>query len=1172
MRMAATIVIIVLAQAACLAQDEGLVAHYTFDALHGQTLPDVSGSGADGVVNGATLIESPHGRALRFDGVDDYIELGAPDALRLAGDLTVEAWVRISLEGKIAGERANGHWLIFGDASGLAVLRNYNLRVTHQNKLRFEWGDEGEYDDIEVDASFLDGEWHHLAAVAESASNYYLYLDGELLLHRPAGLPITRTNGGPFRIGGWGSGFLRGDIDEVRLYSRALSSGEIRAHAQVPAGETRLALDAGYSYASRGFHAEVFCEDMTGRAAGLSVGVTGPDGAAIARETHDAAEQTRPGSQRWSLDLLLPAEVIAGDYVVRCAVVDADGVELASQSETVPCTERPAWLDSKVGASEWIPPPFEPVAFAQTPAGLELQPWGRRMLVDDSPVLGAIDSAGARLLARPIAIVAQVDDEPVRWVCSAPRIVEAAADRVVFERECDGGALRLLITARVEYDGFLRLDWRVRANRALTLQQLIFELPVAPEAATHLYAWPSRTSGALTEPQTSRFRPLIFLSTEERGLCWTAESDEGWRPASFDRAMEILPGETETLVRMNIIGRDTTMDAGDELGYSFGLIATPVRPMARTMWEARLERQRPYADEYAWIDGEVEGRPALERFAELGARGLLVWRWWDAFSYTLPLGHEERFPELVRACHERGLQVVPYAIGFLFSEGAPEARYFTDDFVIVPRREWFIDRLPGLDNQMTWRACRGGPWQDWALATTAQCMDEYDTDGVYLDGTTSPEACMNRLHGCGYVRPDGRTGPTFPVFETREFMKRLYTIVKSRKPDGHVDAHVSGCYNVPAIAFTTATWNGEHLGPIDHLLDRLPLDMFRTEFMGHNVGVPADLLYYRMGGFRRCAGLALLHDVPTRAETLDDLKLLSELWRVRGQFGCEEAQFTGYWAIGDLATASPEGAYVSIWRRPESGVLAVIDNLGREAATVHVRFDLAALGLVGASAIDAISGAALAPAEGAVSLDLDAQDWRLVWLQPHDMAAAPGPVAEGAALANAGAQPTQPPPTRLTIETTKGPITVELFDDRAPITAGNFLLLAESGFYNGMTFHRFEPGFVIQGGDPLGDGTGGPGFTIPREIVPGLIHERGTLSMARRIEPDTAGSQFFICLTREECACLDGGYAAFGRVIEGMDVVDRIRPGDRMIRVRVNSESPHAAAARQAARAARVPD
>jgi len=176
-------------------------------------------------------------------------------------------------------------------------------------------------------------------------------------------------------------------------------------------------------------------------------------------------------------------------------------------------------------------------------------------------------------------------------------------------------------------------------------------------------------------------------------------------------------------------------------------------------------------------------------------------------------------------------------------------------------------------------------------------------------------------------------------------------------------------------------------------------------------------------------------------------------------------------------------------------------------------------------------------------------------------------------LPETGAAPETPAaPTRLALRTLQGAITVELFDDRAPITAGNFLLLAEEGFYDGLSFHRVEPRFVIQGGDPLGNGTGGPGFTIPLEVAPGLTHDRGTLSMARRTERDTAGCQFFICLTREKCACLDGDYAAFGRVIEGMDVVNRIRCGDYIIRVQVESESPRAAAAREAARAARVPE
>ena len=125
-----------------------------------------------------------------------------------------------------------------------------------------------------------------------------------------------------------------------------------------------------------------------------------------------------------------------------------------------------------------------------------------------------------------------------------------------------------------------------------------------------------------------------------------------------------------------------------------------------------------------------------------------------------------------------------------------------------------------------------------------------------------------------------------------------------------------------------------------------------------------------------------------------------------------------------------------------------------------------------------------------------------------------------------------------TIETNRGTIGVELFEERAPVTAGNFIKLAEDGFYDGVIFHRVIEGFMIQGGDPEGTGTGGPGYTIDDEFHPELRHDaKGTLSMANA-GPNTGGSQFFITLA--PTPWLDDRHAVFGRVIEGMDVVDEI--------------------------------
>ncbi|MCA9286146.1 MAG: peptidylprolyl isomerase [Phycisphaerales bacterium] len=128
---------------------------------------------------------------------------------------------------------------------------------------------------------------------------------------------------------------------------------------------------------------------------------------------------------------------------------------------------------------------------------------------------------------------------------------------------------------------------------------------------------------------------------------------------------------------------------------------------------------------------------------------------------------------------------------------------------------------------------------------------------------------------------------------------------------------------------------------------------------------------------------------------------------------------------------------------------------------------------------------------------------------------------------------------RLTIGTEFGNIVVELWNDVAPLHAENFLKLANAGFYNNLSFHRIIPGFVIQGGCPRGDGTGGPGWRVKAEFNE-REHQPGTLSMARSADPDSAGSQFFICLTRDHCRHLDRQYTAFGQVVEGMDVVKKI--------------------------------
>ena len=140
------------------------------------------------------------------------------------------------------------------------------------------------------------------------------------------------------------------------------------------------------------------------------------------------------------------------------------------------------------------------------------------------------------------------------------------------------------------------------------------------------------------------------------------------------------------------------------------------------------------------------------------------------------------------------------------------------------------------------------------------------------------------------------------------------------------------------------------------------------------------------------------------------------------------------------------------------------------------------------------------------------------------------------------------------IYTAKGVMKVAFYDQDAPNTVANFVKLSKQGYYDGLTFHRVIPNFVIQGGCPKGDGTGGPGYAIDCELTGGnQYHDRGVLSMAHAGR-NTGGSQFFICHNRQNTAHLDRNHTCFGKVYEGLEVVDAIRANDRIEKIVITEE------------------
>lgn len=137
------------------------------------------------------------------------------------------------------------------------------------------------------------------------------------------------------------------------------------------------------------------------------------------------------------------------------------------------------------------------------------------------------------------------------------------------------------------------------------------------------------------------------------------------------------------------------------------------------------------------------------------------------------------------------------------------------------------------------------------------------------------------------------------------------------------------------------------------------------------------------------------------------------------------------------------------------------------------------------------------------------------------------------------------------IKTSKGDMVVEFYEQDAPVTVKNFVDLSKKGFYNGLNFHRVIPNFVIQGGCPQGNGAGGPGYTIPCELSGNnQYHDKGVLSMAHAGR-NTGGSQFFICHNRQNTQHLDRNHTCFGKVVEGLEVIDLVQQGDKIVSIEI---------------------
>jgi hypothetical protein len=976
--------------AALHAAEPSLIAHWSFDEGSGDVLHDRSGNKHDGTIHGATWVPSPRGQALRFDGSKDYVDIGKAESLRVGGDFTLTAWIT-------AADVSGRNRLILGDTAGLSVNRNYSLRID-KGRLYFEKGDGAASETLLSAEPFPIGTWQFVAVVFEGP-RYFVYQNEKIILEGEVATPMTPTRGDIRRIGGWSAGWFKGDIDEIRLYKRALPQRELMAIFGNPAATDSLRMVPSYRYLHKQIVCDLRCDVTFVGTPEATVAVRKMWGDKPVRSLTTRLQETSPGSGRWRGKAIISMDGFTGGEYEITTTASAPAGETPGKVTTrfVYPDKAPVWVGSREGISDQVIAPFTALRSAKTPQGCTVSPWGRTYEFGATPFVSQISSQDAPMLAAPMRLLARVNGADVVWTPGVSQLAGAGDTACRVSQKLEGTSVSANVTTTIESDGLAKIAWALQADKPVTLDELVVEIPLRSGHARYLNTWPDSTSGAfggtpggfagtsgaLTADYASEFQPMVWLGDEARGLQWVCESGQNWSVAEPGKAIQIIRRGDEVVLRLNLVTAPVALAAGGKRDYVFGLLPTPVKPVTEDAWDARIVRTIGYGQELDLPDMKINGKPALQFYAEKGARAIIVWKWWNVFAYTRPIGgYEEKFRRLVKECHRYGLKVLPYVGGFLLSQNAPEAKFFGDEMRVTPGKPYSHGKIGDLPAQVALYACQRGPWQDFLVDGIGRLIDDYDVDGVYLDTTTRPLLCDNELHGCGYLKPDGSRGGVYPVFSVRDNLRRIYTAVRTRKPDGIVDVHPYECMNAPGLAWATTYWNGEQLRANDSILDALPLERFRAEFMGYNWGVPADLLYYKLKNYRQSVALAILHDVPVRPEKPADLDAISTLWKVRDEFGVKQARWLPYWSNPDVVKAETKDCYVSLFAHPQGRVLAIVSNLSKEKTDVRLSLNLDKLDLpANVSAKDAVSRAALTIENGDITLNLAAQDYCIVWIE-----------------------------------------------------------------------------------------------------------------------------------------------------------------------------------------------
>ena len=586
---------------------------------------------------------------------------------------------------------------------------------------------------------------------------------------------------------------------------------------------------------------------------------------------------------------------------------------------------------------------------------VDLKVWGRNYRLENNVLFSSVNVLDEEILSAPIRVIAKEDGKDCEWTEIENFILDKNDEKAIICSSMRSEAITIDVVSTVEFDGYTNIvlsamprTHTLYEDKAYgrqkptnwSLDQLWVEIPLKKAYAKNFHYFPNRdgeptptfygksipnnrvaSSREIPSSMSMPFMPILYVGDETRGFCFAADDAKNWQPKYVNKAMEIIDGEEEVIVRLHLTDSyplswlrpngDPKRSASLPLTFNFNFQFTPVKPFPENPYKEKIlhidcfngKIPIEYNDYLAGEVVEGSGENCYDRMKRLGVTTLILHEKWNPVQNCWIIGEDttRRTSEIVKECHSRGIKVIPY-FGYELSTLSPYWYSKSEEWInmIAPNTakdfSWY--RKP---NQRARHMCSGSEFNEYLCEGIKKVIEDFDFDGLYIDTFCIPYGCYNEKHGCGFVDVYGNKQRTFPISRVREFCREIFRFFEER--GGCFNPHISSCCNIPAYSFMHMNWDGEDVQWYvatrgEESIDALTPDYIRTEYIGRNFGVVHELIAYTFNNwsFEDSMTISLVHGILPRPNVITEpLELMSPIWKAIDDFGIEGSEFKPYW-------------------------------------------------------------------------------------------------------------------------------------------------------------------------------------------------------------------------------------------------------------------------------------